>query len=138
MKYLIMPLFMGLAVTACAAEEQVEFSTEEAVAEVIQEVETLKPLAEGQKMARCVIGLDRYEGPCVFQSEENGSFYLTMRDGSSITPDVSMVSVTIISKGKAEVRGLTTDGINSRWGLAERSQEDPACWVGSDFEVCAY
>lgn len=98
----------------------------------------LPPLRAGQKMARCVIGPDRYEGPCVFQSESNGSFYVGMRDESAFYGDVTMVSVYVTEPGKAEVRGLTSGGNNSRWGVAERSEEDKACWVGADFTVCAY
>ena len=49
-----------------------------------------------------------------------------------------MVSVDIIEKGVAEVRGLTKDGINSRWGSAKRDLKDKACWKGDDFKVCAW
>jgi hypothetical protein len=43
-----------------------------------------------------------------------------------------------VTRNVNPVRGLTTDGINSRWGTALRSKADPACWKGSDFEICAY
>jgi hypothetical protein len=46
--------------------------------------------------------------------------------------------VQIVQPGVAEVRGLTRAGINSRWGSAQRSKRDRACWRGSDFWVCAY
>ncbi|WP_017295364.1 hypothetical protein [Geminocystis herdmanii] len=46
--------------------------------------------------------------------------------------------MAIIKSGVAEVRGLTTAGINSRWGEARRSKSDKACWVGDDFTICAY
>ena len=55
-----------------------------------------------------------------------------------ILPNITDISVTIVATGVAEVRGLTTDGINSRWGSAVRSKVDSACWTGSDFEICAY
>jgi len=47
------------------------------------------------------------------------------------------VNVYILEKGHAQVRGLTTDGINSMWGNAKRSTQDRSCWVGSDFKICA-
>ena len=40
--------------------------------------------------------------------------------------------------GVAEVYGITTSGINSRWGPARRSSKDKACWVGTDFSICVY
>ncbi len=82
-----------------------------------------------------------FDGYCDFQSEKGGSFYLSSLDGSPLMPSdetgIVSVSVEIFQKGVADVRGLTTDGINSRWGEATRSRTDPACWVGSDFKVCA-
>ena len=96
------------------------------------------PLLDGAKMARCVIKPNRYSGPCMFLAEKNGSFSVQMRDRSPLYPDVTVISVSITERGKAQVFGLTTFGNNSRWGEAVRSQDDPACWVGVDFEVCAY
>lgn len=46
-------------------------------------------------------------------------------------------SVDIVETNQAEVRGLTSKGINSRWGEAKRSRKQPSCWVGEDFKVCA-
>jgi hypothetical protein len=46
------------------------------------------------------------------------------------------VSVALL-RGMAEVRGLTVDGINSRWGSARRNVNNPACWDGADFQICA-
>jgi hypothetical protein len=56
----------------------------------------------------------------------------------NILPNITDISVYIVSPGIAEVRGLTIYGNNSRWGPAIRSKKDLACWTGSDFEVCAY
>jgi len=89
-------------------------------------------------MARCKIGPKKYTGPCVFRAEENGSFSISRRDQSEIFSNVTVVTVSIVETGKAEVRGLTTEGVNSRWGMATRSEDDRACWSGTDFEVCAY
>lgn len=87
-------------------------------------------ITTGQKTA--------YNGPCLFMPEAGGSFSLanTKRQGP-LFDDIGVLSVSIIAKGKAEVRGLTGDGINSRWGEAQRSSKDKACWQGSDFEICA-
>ena len=48
------------------------------------------------------------------------------------------VTVSIIEPGLAEVRGLTETGINSRWGTARQSTDDPACWDGADFQLCVW
>jgi hypothetical protein len=151
MKQLLLPILLGLSLTACAGEKETSKTaapepaplvTETVVSEVppvVTKIEAeLRPLLDGQKMARCVIGPDKYEGPCTFLAGSNGSFSISRRDHSIIFSNVTVVSVSIIEKGKAEVRGLTTEGFNSRWGPATRSKEDPACWVGSDFKVCAY
>lgn len=78
------------------------------------------------------------DGPCSFKGiEGNGSFVVRKLDGSTMG-GATDITVSIVNKGVAEVRGLTKDGINSRWGEAKRSAKDPACWEGSDFKVCAY
>lgn len=77
---------------------------------------------------------------CDFQPDgRDGSFSLSPRGGAqgSLFGSISTVSVSVIEPGLAEVRGLTRDGINSRWGTARRSQRDGACWEGEDFRVCA-
>jgi hypothetical protein len=77
---------------------------------------------------------------CDFQPlDGNGSFSLSSRRSKQdvLFPDVAVLSVTIIKPGTAEVRGLTKDGINSRWGEARRSTKDGACWEGGDFRICA-
>lgn len=80
-----------------------------------------------------------YKGQCAFIPDTKGSFGLANPDKKQpLTDTVSILSVYIIEKGVAEVRGLTADGINSRWGEAKRSATDKACWVGEDFKVCAW
>lgn len=76
---------------------------------------------------------------CEFRSEGGkGSFSLAARGGKGELFDgMLIVSVSVVSPGVAEVRGLTAAGLNSRWGEARRSPKDRACWKGSDFEVCA-
>lgn len=78
-----------------------------------------------------------FSGDCIFQQYGgNGSFSLESPRG--LIADYLAIGVYIIEPGIAEVRGLTSKGINSRWGEAVRSSSDKACWVGSDFSICAY
>lgn len=97
--------------------------------------------AAASKMASCQIaseGAVKFNGRCRFTSERGGSFSLSpARGGGALYGSILSVSVTIVSPGVAEVRGLTRAGINSRWGRAVRSKRNRACWVGSDFRVCA-
>lgn len=93
------------------------------------------------KQARCAIkeaGGGGYTGPCTFSASAGGSFVVTPVDGEPDLGGRLAISVDIIEPGVADVRGLTLDGINSRWGQAIRSEEDPACWVGEDFAICVY
>jgi hypothetical protein len=80
-----------------------------------------------------------FQGPCDFDPEQKGSFSLSATPGSGrFLSTASVVSVSIYAPGQADVRGLTRDGINSRWGDARRSSQDRACWRGADFLVCAW
>ena len=90
--------------------------------------------------AECKIteGREVLRGPCLFESFEDGSFYVVTDEILGLSDVISSISVTVMEQGFAEVRGLTKDGINSRWGPAQRSTTDTACWTGADFEVCAY
>lgn len=95
-----------------------------------------------ERSVKCEIdssGSPAFKGRCLFLSEPGGSFNLRHADGASpLVGDISDVSVSIIRKNVAEVRGLTGDGVNSRWGEARRSKKDGACWLGSDFKICAW
>ena len=78
----------------------------------------------------------RFEGDCIFnQAGGDGSF--SIESPSGLIDGYSIISVTLVAPGQAEVRGLTADGINSRWGEAIRVDSDPACWAGGDFTICA-
>ena len=96
----------------------------------------------GKRVVDCKIvsnGTEELAGPCQFSPQANGGFTLTAKSGQgALYGRISSVSVAKIDKTNAEVSGLTSDGINSRWGSATRSTQDPACWTGSDFSVCAY
>lgn len=76
---------------------------------------------------------------CNFEPDgRDGSFVLSPRGGQgALFAGVSMITVSVIEPGVAEVRGLTRDGINARWGTARRSPRDGACWQGDDFRICA-
>jgi hypothetical protein len=91
--------------------------------------------------ARCSVktaGAPDYQGPCRFSPEEKGSFTIEPKGRRAFANGVTSISIWMVSAGIAEVRGLTRDGINSRWGEARRSKRDRACWLGSDFSVCVY
>lgn len=92
------------------------------------------------RIARCVVSTEEapYRGPCRFLPEAGGSFALEPVRGRRFFGDITNISVAIVGRGEAEVSGLTTSGINSRWGSARRSRRDPACWEGQDFSVCVY
>ena len=105
------------------------------------------PFIADAKTARCVVkqhGSTSYSGKCEFGKHRDGTFWIRKQSGTIhpkfpvILPSIHQIAVYVISPGKAEVRGLTINGNNSRWGSAVRSKKDPACWIGSDFEICAY
>ncbi len=97
--------------------------------------------ASGSAMARparCVItGSVPYKGKCDFMNS-GASFSIAPIGRNSFPGGINPVSVAVVSPGIAEVRGLTREGINSRWGEARRSKRDPACWESSDFRICVY
>ena len=100
-----------------------------------------QPAPARERVVRCVVaGADApaYRGRCRFLPDGGGSFSLRPGAGRAFPGGTSDVSIHLIAPGQAEVRGLTTGGINSRWGEARRSTKDRACWEGSDFRVCAY
>jgi hypothetical protein len=93
------------------------------------------------KPARCVVigaGMTPYKGKCDFSADDGGGSFSITPTGEPAFGGATVINVSVISPGVAEVRGLTRDGINSRWGEAKRSKTDPACWVGSDFKICVY
>jgi len=98
-------------------------------------------VAAKSKLASCRIvseGAVKFSGRCRFTAERGGSFHIgPARGRGRLYGSILSVSVTIVSRGVAEVRGLTSGGINSRWGRAVRSKRDRACWVGRGFSVCA-
>jgi hypothetical protein len=80
-----------------------------------------------------------YKGKCLFSPGKGGSFSLSHPTSKNKPLYGSILVVSVAIEGvAAEVRGLTKDGINSRWGIANRASKDKACWAGSDFRVCAW
>jgi hypothetical protein len=100
----------------------------------------LTPGLASAKAAHCVIttAQGRYEGPCRFSAQAEGSFNVARTRSGHLLMGVTDISVTRLGDGPADVRGLTPQGINSEWGPATRSRSDPACWKGDDFMICVY
>ena len=92
--------------------------------------------------ARCVIeqsiARESYSGPCRLWHGTGGSFSIGAVASRTEILSTLSISLDIERRGVAEVRGLTLDGINSRWGEARRSTKDKACWLGDDFSICVY
>lgn len=99
------------------------------------------PAQARPRVAQCVItgrDTDPWRGPCLFTAERDGSFSVSPTRGRTFSDGVQMISIAVTSRGEGEVRGLTSEGVNSMWGHSVRSRRDPACWIGDDFSVCAY
>jgi hypothetical protein len=98
-------------------------------------------IAASEQKVKCEIESNNvvmFKGQCLYLSEHGGAFTLSALDKNKpLYDDITAVSIVMIKKNVTEVRGLTTQGINSRWGNAKRSQKNKACWVGSDFKICA-
>jgi hypothetical protein len=101
--------------------------------------------AAAASTARCVVKTadGRYAGPCKFSLDHGGSFNIAPAGQPEFfkharqDPGLTDIRVDVIGD-EADVHGLTTNGINSRWGSAKRSKSDHACWTGDDFSICAY
>ena len=100
-------------------------------------------LAQGKtRIVDCRVeseGKVQVSGKCRFTPDEGGSFTLDHADAKRTIffGEIMSVTVSVISRGVAEVRGLTRQGVNSRWGEARRMASDRACWQGRDFKICA-
>ena len=82
---------------------------------------------------------ETFQDICNFESAPGGSFTLSPSPVAGyFFSTLLSVSVGIYGPGRADVRGLTREGINSRWGEASRSTRDGACWAGADFRICAW
>ena len=74
----------------------------------------------------------------LFVPRRGGSFSIDAESENAGFDSVTMISVSSFRRASPKCRGLTRDGISSRWGEAKRSKTDPACWIGSDFKICVY
>ena len=94
------------------------------------------------KIVTCQIdeqGKTIFKGKCSFNPSEGGSFYLTnLNKNKPLVRNIMDIGVYIVEPGVAEVSGSLKGANNSRWGHAIRSTKQKACWVGSDFNVCAW
>lgn len=126
--------------TDAIAVNEVSPTTKLVSADEVKEDAPVAAKVPSGKKAKCKItsGGEVLKGPCLFESGQDGSFYVQTDAIPGLRDQIDSISVTIIEKDAAEVRGLTKDGINSRWGAAQRSTTDKACWTGTDFEICAY
>lgn len=98
------------------------------------------PEAAPGEPGRCTLrnGTMRWSGRCRVAIEPGGTFTVNPWDGQTLPDGLLAVSVAVFAPGKAEVRGLTGTGINSRWGEAARVRNARGCWGAADFRVCAW
>jgi len=91
------------------------------------------------KTATCQIdeqGRTTFKGKCNFHADPDGSFYITNSNPNRpLMRNVMDVTVNIVEKDFADVHSSLKNGDSSRWGQAKRTK---ACWIGSDFKVCAW
>ena len=81
----------------------------------------------------------KFKGDCRFLAEKGGTFSLLSTTGANFgRTDIQAVTVAIIGKDLAHVRGSQGGAINSAWGEAKRSPKEKACWIGDDFRICAW
>ena len=93
----------------------------------------------GHELEDKYYGVTGFQGKCIFIAEKDGSFDLSRKNGRSNSQTFYQVSVAITQKNVAEVWSANTRGGTAlKWGTATRSITDRACWVGDDFEICAY
>ena len=94
---------------------------------------------DGSQRVQCRVSNDYgegFEGDCLYESLGFESFSIKPANQDQNILGSLQVTVWVENDEIVEVRGLTTDGINSRWGRVRRSMEDPDCWVGEDFLIC--
>ena len=92
------------------------------------------------KTAICQIdegGRQLYKGKCQFEAQGGGSFYISH---PSFVQKVGVEGLMVLveRKNQAVVQATRIGGGGSVWGEATRSQSQKACWIGSDFKICAW
>lgn len=80
--------------------------------------------------------LDVQDCQAIYTAEPGSAteeFSIQRKNKEPLSDSVTMISVFEFQKDQAMVTGLTKDGINSKWGTAEKKN---GCWEGSDFKIC--
>lgn len=73
---------------------------------------------------------------CIIKAEKDGDtnwYVIEKKNGKPLLEEILSVSIVEMSPEEADVSGVTTFGVNSRWGQAKR---DGSCWAGEDFRIC--
>lgn len=93
------------------------------------------------KIATCKIveqGKTTFKGKCRFYPGAGGAFSISnVNPNKPIVNETMMINVYVVKPNVAEVGGEVYGHI-SNWGQAIRSNKERACWVGSDFKICAW
>ena len=92
------------------------------------------------KAAVCQIeegGRQLYKGKCQFEAQGGGSVYIS-HPSFVRSVGVEGLMVVVERKNQAVVQATRIGGGGSMWGEATRSQAQKACWLGSDFKICAW
>lgn len=127
----------GFSITGCT-ESHSEIQTIAQVEGALPEDALGAEAPDDMKLATCVLWPGEYRGDCMFDPRGRGSFSLKREDGTPFYENVMEIMVFIFGDGQADVRSIDQNGEHQRWGEATRSESYPACWIGSDFSVCAY
>lgn len=98
------------------------------------------------KEVKCKIEINTYEhaifkGDCLIHIEQGGTFTLWKKESSKPNPilgEMSTLTVFVTEKNQALVSGMTNECIQNSWGSATRSNSEPGCWIGQNFEICAW
>ena len=127
-------LFLTITLTSCvrAGTQQATVTPEPEAPKTEVRLCLIQSNTEGEE-------LSEWKGPCTFtrESSTSESFNVSGASDDELLPGILSVSVYVLESGEAEVRGLTSEGINSRWGRALRDSVNTSCWKGSDFRLCA-
>jgi hypothetical protein len=104
----------------------------------VEPVATAEPAA-ARAGVHCVVdsgGETVHDGPCTRRVDPEATV-LSLPSEASFN-GANPLTIASVGDGRFDVRGLTSDGTNSRWGDAAVSPSDADCWVGTGFQICAY
>jgi hypothetical protein len=93
------------------------------------------PVGEVSSVCRIESNGAVYAGPCTVLSDDE-STGIVLPETTPEFEQIVSIGLFEFEPGQWEVRGLTTDGLNSRWGTATRVSGEETCWQGSDFRIC--